>query len=406
METELIIIAITVVFSAFFSSTEMAYIVSNRIKIEIKAGKKSPGAKSAHYFITHPESFFSTILIGNTIANITFASISAYLLQKVFGMNEFEILIVSTLLILFLGELLPKYFGRELGTGFFTFVAVPLSGLYYLLFPFVKLSAFFTGLLSKKNNGGSLSELVRREDLQLLVEESENAGNVNKKEGTAIRKLIDMQDQRVNEAMRPRTEIVGVEISSSIDEVLEVFIDSGYSKLPVYEENLDNIRGFVLAYDLFKQPTELREIVRDILNVPETKRSVEMLNDFLRQRTSIAVVVDEFGGTAGIVTAEDLIEEVFGDIKDEFDVEENVCRKTGENEYLVGGNVEIDTLNEKFDMGLPEGDYNTLAGFIMSETGRIPIPGEMITARNFKIHIIRSSVRRIEMVRLSVMSDE
>lgn len=255
METELIIIAITVVFSAFFSSTEMAYIVSNRLKIEIKAGKKSPGALSAHYFITHPESLFSTILIGNNIANITFASISAYLLQMLFGMNEIEILLLSTIVILFLGELLPKYFGRELGTGFFTFVAIPLRGIYYLLYPFVKLAAFLTGFISKKNSSdGSLSELVKREDLQLLVEESENAGNVNKKEGTAIRKLIDMQDQRVNEAMRPRTEIVGVEIESSIDEVLEVFIESGYSKLPVYEENLDNIKGFVLAYDLFKQP--------------------------------------------------------------------------------------------------------------------------------------------------------
>lgn len=405
METELIIIAVTVLVSAFFSSTEMAYIVSNRLKIEIKAGKKSPGALAAHYFIMHPESFFSTILIGNNIANITFASISAYLLHKMFGMNEFEILIISTLSLLFIGELLPKYFGRELGTGFFTFVAIPLRGLYYLLFPFVKLAALFTGLISKKDDSGSLSELVKREDLQLLVEESENAGNVNKKEGTAIRKLIDMQDQRVNEAMRPRTEIVGVEINSSIDEVLDVFIESGYSKLPVYEENLDNIRGFVLAYDLFKQPTELREVVRDILNVPETKRSVEMLNDFLRERTSIAVVIDEFGGTAGIVTAEDLIEEVFGEIKDEFDVEENVCRKTGENEYLIGGNVEIDSLNEKFELDLPEGDYNTLAGFIMAETGRIPIPGEIVTAHNFKIHIIRSSVRRIEMVRLSVIEE-
>lgn len=406
METELIIIAITVLFSAFFSSTEMSYIVSNRLKIEIKAGKNSPGAQSAHYFITHPESFFSTILIGNNIANITFASMSAFLLQKLFGLNEIEILLFSTLVLLFLGELLPKYFGRELATGYLTFVAIPLRGIYYLLYPFVKLAAFFSGLISKKNSSsGSLSELVRREDLQLLVEESENAGNVNKKEGTAIRKLMDMQDQRVNEAMRPRTEIVGVEIESSIDEVIDVFIESGYSKLPVYEENLDNIKGFVLAYDLFKQPNELREIVREVLNVPETKRSVEMLNDFLRERTSIAVVIDEFGGTAGIVTAEDLIEEVFGEIKDEYDVEENVCRKTGDNEYLVGGNVEIDSLNEKFDLGIPEGDYNTLGGYIMAETGRIPAPGEIVSAHRFKIHIIRSSDRKIEMVRLTVIEE-
>lgn len=181
-------------------------------------------------------------------------------------------MLISTTTLLFLGELTPKYIGRELGDGFFTLVSVPLRGIYFLLYPLVKLAAFLTGLISSGKKGTpSLGELVRREDLRYLIEESENAGRVNKKEGTAIRKLIDMQDQRVNEAMRPRTEIVGVEMSTAIDDVIDVFIESGYSKLPVYEENLDNIKGFVLAYDLFNRPNELREIVREILNVRRLK---------------------------------------------------------------------------------------------------------------------------------------
>ncbi len=406
METQLLLLAILILFSAFFSGTEMAYIVSNRLKIEIKAGKKNPGAKAAHYFINNPDKFFSTLLIGNNIANITFASISAIFLHEYFGFNDFAILIISTLLVLFFGELIPKYIGREMSTTLLVLSSIPMRALYLIFFPLVKLFGYFTLFISrKKSSSDSLHEIVRREDLQLLIEEGENAGNVNKKEGQAIRKLIEMQDQRVNEAMRPRTEIVGVEIKSSLEEVIETFIDSGYSKLPVYVDNLDNITGFVLAYDLFKQPKNLSEIVRQILNVPETKKSVEMLNDFLRERISIAVVIDEFGGTAGIVTAEDLIEEVFGEIKDEYDVEENVCRKTGDNEYLIGGDVEVDNINEKFDLGIPEGDYNTIGGFIMAETGRIPAQGEIVTAGFFKIHIIRSSARRIEMIKLSRIED-
>ncbi|MBK6679096.1 MAG: HlyC/CorC family transporter [Ignavibacteriaceae bacterium] len=406
MGIELLFLVILVVFSAFFSSSEMSYIVANRLKIEIKAGKNNPAAQSAHHFITNPNSFYSTILIGNNIANITFASIAALLLSSYFGFNEIEILLVSTLIILFFGELIPKYLGRELGTGLFIFYAIPLRIIYFVLYPLVKLAGGFTSLISRDTNtSGTIGQLVLREELQLLIEESENAGKVNKKEGTAIRKLIDMRDQRVNEAMRPRTEIVGVEVSSSVEEVIDIFIESGFSKIPVYEENLDNIKGFVLAYDLFKQPETISAIVRDILNVPETKRSVEMLNDFLRERISIAVVIDEFGGTAGIVTAEDLIEEVFGEIKDEYDVEENVCRKTTDNEYLIGGNVEIDSINEKFDLGIPEGDYNTVGGFIMSETGRIPAQGEILTAGVFKIHIIRSTSRRIEMIKLSLLDE-
>ncbi len=406
METQLLLLGILILMSAFFSGTEMAYIVSNKLKIEIKAGKNNPGAKAAHYFINNPEKFFSTLLIGNNIANITFASISTIFLAERFGFNEFEILIISTMVILFFGELIPKYIGRELSTTMLIVFSIPMRGLYIVFYPLVKLASYFTLLISrKKSTSDSLLDLVRREDLQLLIEEGENAGNVNKKEGKAIRKLIEMQDQRVNEAMRPRTEIVGVEINSSLEEVIETFIESGYSKLPVYEDNLDNITGFVLAYDLFKQPANLSEIVRQILNVPETKKSVDMLNDFLRERISIAVVIDEFGGTAGIVTAEDLIEEVFGEIKDEYDVEENVCRQTGDNEYLIGGDVEVDSINEKFDLGIPDGDYNTIGGFIMAETGNIPAQGEIVTAGIFRIHIIRSSARRIEMIKLSRIED-
>lgn len=205
--------------------------------------------------------------------------------------------------------------------------------------------------------------------------------------------------------MRPRTEIVGVEIHSSIEDVHKSFIDSGYSKLIVYEENLDNIKGVILAKDLFTNPKTITEVLREIKFYPETKRSLEVLNELLESKISIAVVVDEFGGTAGIVTMEDIIEELFGEIKDEYDIEEHICRRISRDTYLISGKVEIDHLNEKYKIGIPEGDYETVAGYIENRLGRIPKQGESFLIDNYDLIIVKATQTKIELIKLIVRNE-
>lgn len=404
---DLFILILLLTFSAFFSASEMAFILSNKIKLEIKARSKSVAAQCALYFSHNPNSFFTTILIGNNAAHIAFASISAVLLTSIFGINEITILIISTLVILIFAELIPKYIARESADRFYLLAAIPLRGFAYLFHPFIKFITWTSSLLIPKTSSADLGtiNLFSRENIDSLVRESHEAGIVDADERDIISKVLNMSDQRVYEAMRPRTEIVGVEITQSIDEAVALFIDSGYSKLPVYEDSLDNIKGVIYLYDIFTAPKDIQTILRKILFVPETKKSFEMLNEFLLNQISIAIVVDEFGGTAGMVTMEDIIEELFGEIRDEYDVEEDICRKIGHNTYLISGKVEVDFINEKYHISIPTGDYETIAGFIISSIGRIPLQGENLKIDHFKILIARASTKNIEVVKLVVESD-
>jgi len=403
MSYEVIVLILLVLISAFFSGTEIAFVVSNKIKVEIKARQKNIAAQSAQYFVKNPQTFFSTILIGNNVVNIAFASISTVFLAYAFSLNELSILFISSFVILLFAELVPKYLARELPDRIVLLSALPLRIITFLLYPFIKVTSSISDLLTQSSSvrAENVKFLFSKEDLEILVQESHKAGMVNKKESDIISKVLTLGEQRVYEAMRPRTEIVGVEINSTIDEAFALFIDSGYSKLPVYDDSLDNIKGVIYANDLFKSPEDIKSILREAVFVPETKKSLEMLNEFLNKQVTIAVVIDEFGGTAGIVTMEDIFEEMFGEIKDEYDVEEDICRKISDDTYLISGKVEIDFINEKFGLDIPLGDYETIAGYITTQLGRIPVQGENVSIDDFSILILRATQIKIEAVRLT-----
>ena len=405
MDIKLLYLVILILLSAFFSGTELAFVVANKLKIEIRARKKNLSALSAQYFVNHPQSFFSTILIGNNIVNVAYASLGTIFLASIFGWSEFTILIVTSIIILFFGEIIPKYFARELADLVVVITAIPLKICSYIFYPFVKITSAFSNRIMQTSSAktDSMYHLFDKEDIKGLVKESETAGIVDKKDSELINKVIELGDQRVYEAMTPRTEIVGIEITKELNEALSVFIDSGFSKLPVYEDNLDNIKGILLAKDLFKSPENIKDILREVGFIPETKKSFEVLNDFLEKRNSIAIVVDEHGGTAGIITMEDILEELFGEIKDEFDVDEDICRRVAKDSYIISGKVETDHINEKYNLNIEEGDYETLAGFITTKTGRIPHQGESISIGHFKIQIIRANAQKIELVKLTVI---
>jgi len=402
MDIHLLYLIILLLLSGFFSGTEIAFVVANKLKIEVRARKKGLAAVNAHYFATNPQKFFSAILIGNNIVNIAFASLSAVFLAEIFGFNELSILLISSFVILLIGEIIPKYFARELADVVVLLFSIPLRIFSYAIYPLVKAASVFSDKLTKASNQKSdnISHLFDKEDIKGLVKESEKAGIVDKKDSDVIKRVFELGEQRVYEAMTPRTEIVGVEISKNMDEIISLLIESGFSKLPVYKENLDNIKGILLAKDLFKSPSSIKEIIREVSFIPETKKSFEVMNEFLDKKISIAIVVDEHGGTAGIVTMEDILEELFGEIKDEFDVDEDICRRIAPDTYIISGKIEIDHINEKYDLKIEEGDYATLSGYILTKLGRIPAQGESVVIDNFTILIARATSQKIDVVKL------
>lgn len=398
------VILVLMILSAYFSSTEIAYVAANRIKFEVKAKKNNFAAKNVLYFLKNPHDFFSTILIGNNIVNIALASLLALFLAKAFNMEDGEILLISTLIILFAGELIPKYFAREIPDLTILLFAIPLRALSIIIFPFVKATSTVSEYLTKSE---TLKEettvyLFDKRDIQLLAKETAESKSQSKEEGDLVARVLELREQRVYEVMRPRTEIAAIEIGSSLQEAQRVFIESGYSKLPVYEGSIDNVKGMVLTYDLFKFPSNIKSIIREIIFVPETKKSIEMLYEFLAKRSSIAIVVDEFGGTAGIISIEDIIEELFGEIKDEYDVDEEICRKIDDSAYIIGGKAEIDLINEKFSLNLPKEDYETLAGYIIYKMGRIPKQGETVSIDQYNFLIVRATQTKIDLVKMII----
>jgi putative hemolysin len=408
MYNNLLWLLLLLILSAFFSSSEIAFIVANKLKVEVRARKQNLYAVNARYFLKNPDKFFSTILISNSVVNIAFASLSSVILLRLFGLREYEILIISTVLILIFGELIPKFFGRELADRLVLFSSLPLRVISIILYPLVRITSTVSVILSRtdRKEEKEVMHVFDKEDIQNLIEESSDAGRMDEEQSDIINKVIDIREQKVYEAMTPRTDIAGVEISSTMNQVLEEFIQSGYSKLVVYEENLDNIKGIVFTKDIFKNPSDLHSAIREVEFVPETKKSLEMLNEFLDKHFSIAVIVDEFGGTAGILTIEDLIEELFGEIRDEYDdVNEKVAKKLENNSFLLSGKVEIDFADEELDLKIPEGDYETVAGFITYNLGRIPVKGESFKIHHFTIQIIKSDKTKIDLLKIIVDPD-
>lgn len=403
-----LILLILILLSAFFSGSEMAFIISNKLKIEVRAKKKNYAAQSANYFVQNPQKFYSTILIGNNIINVAFASLASIVLLEAFGWSDYKILIVVSVVTMLFGELIPKYFARETADVLILFVSIPLRIISIILYPLIKLMDSFIAFLSerKKETAENIAHIFDKDDIKILVDEGHSAGKVKEQEKNIISKVFDFSEQKVYEAMRPRTEIAALSMSEPISKAVDLFIETNYSKLIIYEDNIDNIKGFILAKDLFDNPSEIQQIIREIKYYPETKRSVEILNEFLKNSVSIAVVIDEFGGTAGIVTMEDIIEELFGEIRDEYDVEEFICRKISRNSYIVSGKVEIDHINDKYKLEIPVGDYETIAGFIIEKTGYIPKVNEIIKIDNFEFVIIRANKVRVDLVKLTLLSDD
>ena len=417
MDISLIIeIVITMVLSAFFSGMEIAFVSSNRLLVEMEKEKNGLAQKCLTVFYNNPNGFVSTMLVGNNIVLVVYGILFAQLFDATL-FHPYEpatrvVLdtILSTLIVLFTGEFLPKTLFKSNPNRLLTFFA-PLAYIFFIvLWPISRFTTFIARVLlrlfgvkiDEKENDGTFTKV----DLDYLVQSSiDNAENEDdiEDEVKIFQNALDFQDTKVRDCMVPRTEINAIEENCSLEELQQMFIESGNSKIIVYEGDIDHIRGYIHSSEMFRAPKNWRDNIRRMPFVPETMAAQKLMQVFLQQKKSLGVVVDEFGGTSGIVSLEDIVEEIFGDIEDEHDNLKYVAKQTSDNEYVLSARLEIDKVNEMFDLKLPESDdYMTVGGLILHVYQSFPKLNEIITIGQYEFKIIKSTMTKIELVKLKV----
>ncbi|CAN5616406.1 hemolysin family protein [soil metagenome] len=405
--------------SGFFSGSEIAFVTANRLRAEVRARRSGWAGRLVREFLHDPATFLTTTLVGNNIALIIYSTLMTIQLDPVLQHFWLGILgtdaaiggwvlatetIIATSLVLVFGEIIPKTLLREPSDAVLMAIAAPLKVTYWLLLPIIKLAGWASSWLVKLAgaDADSLRRFMRR-DLEVLVRESRESGalDLDEEESELLENVLELRNLRAKNSMIPRTSIEAVHETATLEEVRQRFIETGYSRLPVYRENIDEIVGVVVAYDLFKEPELFEDIIRPIRAVPEAKRANDLLEELLASGTSMAVVIDEYGGTAGIVTVEDILEELFGEIRDEYDEEDVVMRQLDDDTFLAAGQAEVEALNEQFDLALPEGDYETVGGLLLEHLQSIPRPHETIVIKGLTFTVLRASANRVETVRIS-----
>lgn len=417
--TYLIIIVVSLILSAFFSGVEIAFISSDKLSIELKKNQGRMAGKILSGFVKQPSWFISMTLIGNNITLVVYGIFMAYVLEPLIIHALPEIIntnfmvfsiqtIAATLIVLVTAEFMPKSLFLLNPDRMLSIFAIPLYIVYIILFPAVALIVYLSKFLIEKILRLEYSEdqpVFGLTDLNQFVRRmtSRQASHELPEVDTRIfTNALEFKAVKVRECLVPRTELVTVDIQDSIDDLKKAFIESGYSKIPVYKESIDDIVGYCSSFELFKKPQAISDIVNPIIIVPETMQANELLVQFITERKSIALVVDEFGGTSGIVTVEDIIEEIFGEIEDEHDEQDLIEKELNESSYLLSARHEIDYLNDKYGWELPLGDYDTLGGMILSIVEDFPEVNDVIELPPITFAIISIHDNRIDQVRITI----
>ena len=402
------------VLSAFFSGMEIAFVSSNRLLAEMDREKNGIAQKCLTVFYKNPNGFVSTMLVGNNIVLVVYGILFAQIFDATLfsgfdsAMRVILDTLSSTFVILFTGEFLPKTLFKSNPNRLLTFFA-PLAYFFFIiLWPISRFATFLARILlrlfgvkmDEKENDGTFTKV----DLDYLVQSSiENAENADEIEDEVkiFQNALDFQDTKVRDCMVPRTEINAVEENCSLMELQQKFIESGNSKIIVYQDDIDHVKGYIHSSEMFRAPERWREHIRKMPFVPETMPAQKLMQVFLQQKKSLGVVVDEFGGTSGIVSLEDIVEEIFGDIEDEHDNTKYVAKQIADNEYVLSARLEIDKVNEMFNLDLPESDdYMTVGGLLLHVYQSFPKVNEIITVGQYEFRIIKNTMTKIELVRL------
>lgn len=413
------ILFVALIFSAFFSGMEIAFISSSKLRIELAKKQGTLSGRILAKFMNAPSHYIVATLVGNNIALVIYGLAMARVIRPfiiehlpISFHGEIYILsiqtLVSTFIILLLGEFLPKIIFRLSADKVLNFFAIPFAIIYYLLYPVVELIVLFSKFtLNKVLKTGYKEDkpaFGRVDLLELIDDHQTGRDNLSKIDTELFENALKLGNAKVKECVVPRTEIEAVDITTSIEAIKEKVIETKLSKIIIYKDSLDNVLGYVHHFELWKNPKDIESIIIPMPVVPESMSAQELLNIFISQRKSMALVVDEFGGTAGIVTLEDILEEIFGEIEDEHDLQEFIERKINDKELLLSGRLEIDHLNEKYNLKIPEGDYETLGGFIIAHCGDIPKINEVIIINHLQITVLLVSDTKIETVRLKILS--
>ncbi len=415
MTATLSVILICLLLSAFFSGMEIAFLTSNKLRIEIDKSKKGVTQALIDLFISHSGMYITTLLVGNNVVMVIYGIFMSDLLVKQFeflhlsiGVELFVETLVSTLIILVFAEFLPKTVFRLRSNLFLKLFSVPVFLFYLLFFPLSYFSVWLGGWLLRIFTGRKLghkepNRAFGKVDLNNLIEEGEvNARQEEEMhEIKLFRNALDFSEVKLRECIVPRPDVVALSIDSSIEELTQLFIDTGLSRILIYKERIDDIIGYVHISTLFKDPPTIAKALSRVLIVPETMSAQRLLNLFIRDQKSVAVVVDEFGITAGIVTIEDIMEEIFGEIEDEHDHLNLKEVMISEQEYIFSGRLEVDYLNEKYHLDLEEREeYETLAGLVLYFNQSIPQEGETIVVNNLTFKILSVKNARIEEIKV------
>jgi magnesium and cobalt exporter, CNNM family len=415
----ILIILAAILFSAFFSGMEMAFISANKLRLELDIKQGEFGSGILRIFAKNPGQYIATMLVGNNIALVIYGIFFSRLLSSVLSpLLDSDILVliintvISTAVILFVAESIPKNTFFIAPNFFLKTLSLPTIIFFWLFYPVSKFALIISNLLIRVFPGSK--EAMKEEenivfskvDLDHFVNLSkakEEATETNHHNIKIFQNALDFSSVKLRECMVPRTEIEAVECSGSITELKDKFIETQHSRILVYEDTIDNIIGYFDLKDIFRNPPDIKSNIRKLAIVPETMAANKLLKVFVEEKKNVALVVDEFGGTSGMVTIEDVLEEIVGDIEDEHDIQELTEKALGNNEYIFSGRLEIDYLNEKYHLGLPEEDeYETLAGMILFFHGSIPGNNDVIRFKNFVFKVLKVTATRLELVNMKI----
>lgn len=421
-----LIIVITLVACSFFAGIEIAFVSANKLRIELENKNGVLSARIISFFLKHPGRFIVAMLLGSNIALVVYGIQMAELIETPleeflarFTHRDLSVLVIflqtvfSTLLILIIAEFIPKALFRINPNGVLSIFAIPVAFFYGLLYPIVFVTMGIAEFILKRGFKIEFPEdkpVFGRIDLDNYVRE--HTSKIDSKEDIEheiqiFQNALEFSEVKARDCMVPRTQIEGIDVNEPIEELHKKFIDTGLSKMLIYEESIDHIIGYAHSFAMFNSPKTIRSVLMPIIIIPETLAANQLLTRFIQERKSLAVVVDEFGGTSGIITMEDVMEEIFGEIRDEHDVEEFTDKQISPTEFIFSGHIKVDYLNDKYKLNIGEEEnYETLAGFILNHHQDIPQLNEEITIGDFRFVITRVQGNKIEEVKLYISSDE